>query len=141
MAIIRTGKNFYAYVRKAVNDVKNDGALFENIGRDLEANIKDRWDQGQDSEGKSFEPLSAVTIELKGGNGGILQDTMEMYNSLFHKASKDSLRIGISDPKYFFHHSGTTKMPRRRVIPTDGLIEADLNTVADAIIKSIKKSL
>ena len=125
--------------RKALNATENGiSKSFKNSK--IAEKIKQKWESGEGAAGK-FEALAESTLKYKEGRG-ILLETEDMINSLFSDPSEKSLKVGIKDPKYVYHHRGTVKMPERRVLPTEpDEIKEISETYTDDLAKAIRDSL
>lgn len=111
-------KAFKSYADAFKSSCKNMSAPIKEYSDWHEDRTKQRWESGLDYQGKSFAPLAPSTLLLK-QNNQILIESRDMINSLKYKPGTMELTYGISDPKYGFHHDGTSRMPQRRIISED----------------------
>ncbi len=105
----------------ALGNIGNNKKLLDKIGGEMVFETQENFKKEQEYDGKSFVPLSPVTIKRRRGRGRgkILQDTGELrkdYNR--YKIVGNSVKI-VADKRYAAsHHYGdlSRNIPRRRVI-------------------------
>jgi hypothetical protein len=118
LTITIDSKSFKSYMQAFKVSVSNLSAPLQDFSRQYEAKVKSNWQSGLDYRGKAFAPLAPSTL-LQKRTSTILIETGEMINSLYYDVKKLELKFGIRDPKYIYHHEGTSRMPQRRVLSDD----------------------
>lgn len=131
-------KNFQSFAKNLKSSVSNLEPAFDEFGRYLQTETVDQFTREIDPDGKRWSPLSPRTLERK-QTPYILRETFEMFNSFFYTATKKSFVYGLADPKYRFHHEGTSRMPARVVIGITSARKDKFNEIVILYLKRIRK--
>ncbi len=92
------------------------------IATTIYSDIKEKFVDEKDVNGKRFAPLKPSTIKQKQSENKIpyriLRDTGQLLNSLNYSISGNEIRIGYAVPYAKYHQFGTKKMAQRKILPT-----------------------
>jgi phage virion morphogenesis protein len=97
-----------------INAIEDTQPLFQAIGQMADRRLQDTQSAGQDPYGRTWEPLAT-------GEPSFLRQTGDLENSRNWEAGQGYARIGFGAHYAKFHQTGTSKMPRRRLVPDRGL--------------------
>ena len=110
---------------------------FRDFGNYMKKETDNQFQKEVDPDGKPWEPLKPATIAQK-KTPFKLRETFFMFNAIYFKANKKYFEFGIKDPKYMFHHFGTSKMVARVVVGITQERRKKLNGFVIAQIRRIK---
>jgi hypothetical protein len=108
-------KDFKSFMKEMKVNVSNMEPPFKEYGQYLKKETTKQFSTETDPDGKPWADLKPSTL-LRKKTSFKLRETYEMSKSFFVQTSKDSMEWGIKDPKYKFHHEGTSRMAARVVI-------------------------
>jgi phage gpG-like protein len=130
-------KNFKSFMKDLKQTTKNLEPAFRDFGNYLKKETDTQFQKEIDPNGKPWEPLKPSTIARK-RTPYKLRETFFMYNSIYFKSSGTTFEFGIKDPKYQFHHFGTSKMPARVIVGVPQDRRKKLNGFIIAQIRRVK---
>lgn len=110
-----------------INAIEDTEPLFQAIAQMADRKLQDTQSAGQNPYGATWEPL-------KTGEPSFLRKTNDLESSRNWESSRKSAKIGFGAHYAKFHQSGTSKMPRRRLVPDEGLPgdwEDEVNDLAE----------
>ena len=100
----------------------------EEIGSELESEIRLNFEQEQTPYGEPWKALSENTQESRrsgkgSGSNKILRDTGDLFNSITYNADQSEVEVGTSKEYGAVHQEGSDEIPARIFLPTeeDGL--------------------
>lgn len=96
------------------------------IATDLESLILANWNAGRTPYGGSWAPK-------KDGSSSRLYDTGEMQSSLSVTPTNTGVVVKIDTP-FEYHQYGTSKMPARPLLPTDGGVPGDWRDIVQQAV-------
>jgi len=115
----------------------NLAPAFRDFGVYMERETQDQFKREIDPDGKPWEPLKPATLAQK-KTSFKLRETFTMYNTLYYTATDKNFRFGIRDPKYKWHHFGTSRMAARVVVGFNSERRKKANELVIAQIRRVK---
>jgi len=128
-------KDFKSFMNNLKTQTSTIKTPMSNWGEYLKQQTNNQFKQGKDPTGHPWKPLAPATLRNK--KGTILVETGVMKKSVYYEASARTFQFGIKDPKYQFHHFGTSRMPARVVI---GMNDERINKRNELIIAHIRRA-
>jgi len=108
LAQARLNKIMTQLARKA-GDVS--GAL-KNIGEALLETTNERFETGRDPEGRKWQPLSPLTVKIRGAAGPILWNTGRLKSSISYNVTGNVLELGPNTVDAAIHQFGGRIVPK-----------------------------
>lgn len=108
-------KNYKSFAKNLKTSLNSLKVPFKNFDRYVVDKKERSFKNEIDPSGRKWASLAPSTLAQKKTRFK-LRETFTMYRSFFTTITNKKYEYGFKDPKYRFHHFGTTKMPRRRVI-------------------------
>lgn len=71
------------------------------------------------------DPYGAAWAPLKVRDGMILQDTGRLRGSVTSSSGNNEVRLRVTAAYGAFHQRGTSRMPKRQILPNDGDLPAE----------------
>lgn len=130
-------KNFKNFMKQLKQTTKNLAPAFRDAGEYLKKETTIQYQKEVDPDGKPWAPLKPSTLAKK-KTSTKLRETLVMFNSFYYVSSNQGLEYGIKDPKYRFHHEGTSRMPARVVIGITNVRRGKINDYVVAQIRRVK---
>lgn len=130
-------KSFKGFMKDLKQSTTKLQPAFNDFGKYMMTETKEQFETETDPDGKAWEPLKPATLRIKKTNTK-LRETLEMYNSMYYKATNEYFIFGIKDIKYQFHHFGTSRMAQRRVVGITNERRKKLNGFVVAQIRRVK---
>jgi hypothetical protein len=130
-------KSFKSFMKDLKQSTSNLEPAFRDFGNYIKKETNTQFQKEIDPEGRPWEPLKPSTLARK-KTSFKLRETFFMFNAFYYKATKTNFEFGIKDPKYQFHHFGTSKMPARVVIGIPNDRRKKLNNFIIAQIRRVK---
>lgn len=121
-------KYFKSFMQELKVKVSNMSPPFQQYGQFIKGETDKQFASETDPEGRKWQPLKPATL-LRKRTSFILRETFEMSKSFFTEVTPKSLTYGLRDPKYRFHHFGTSKMVARVVIGDTQARRRELNKI------------
>ncbi|PZU89075.1 MAG: phage virion morphogenesis protein [Chelatococcus sp.] len=103
-----TGSEGIAKLEKLIQRAERKSDLLKNVGEALLETTDQRFEDEKDPQGKAWEPLKPLTVELRGASGPILTLSGRLKGSLNYEVSGDTLRLGPSAIHGAVHQFGAT---------------------------------
>jgi phage virion morphogenesis protein len=121
-------EEFIKYLNGTISKANNLSTVMEEIGAELESEIRLNFEQEQTPYGEPWKALSASTQKSRrsgkgSGSNKILRDTGDLFNSITHNADRSEVEVGTSKEYGAVHQEGSDEIPARIFLPTeeDGL--------------------
>lgn len=130
-------KSFKDFMKQLKQGTSNLAPAFRDFGEYMKKHTEVQFQSEVDPEGKPWQPLKPATIARK-KTPFKLRESFFMFNSVFYVAEDKQFIFGIKDPKYQFHHEGTSRMPARVVIGITNDRRGKLNKLVTAQILRVK---
>lgn len=99
----------------------------KQISEDLEDLILSNWDAGRSPYGGTWAPK-------KDGTSSRLYDTGTMQGSLQVNPTSTGVVVKIDTP-FEYHQYGTSRMPARPLLPTDGGVPGDWRDIVQQAVE------
>lgn len=128
-------KSFNSFMKQLKQTTSNLEPAFRDFGNYMKKETDYQFQKEVDPDGKLWEPLKPATL-IKKKTPFKLRETFFMFNAVYFKATKTRFEFGIKDPKYQFHHFGTSKMVPRVVI---GITQKRRKKLNDLVILQIRR--
>lgn len=128
--------SFKSFMKQLKVGTANMKPPFKEYGQYIEKETRQQFVGEVDPDGNKWKALKPATIKRK-KTPYKLRETYKMSKSFYAIAEKDSLKYGLSDPKYKYHHYGVpaNNLPARVVIGDTNERRAVLNKM---IVKYLK---
>ena len=120
--------------------ISNPELLLGEIGDYLVGRILENYRRETDFENRQWAPLSSATIADKQRSGyprAILVRTGKMKKSIDKTVAGKTLKITVAFPAQF-HQRGTSKMPKRAILPEGKLTRKDERNIVDLAINYLE---
>jgi phage gpG-like protein len=127
-------KSFKSFMKELKVSVSNMSPPFKEYARYIKSETEGQFLKELDPDGKPWKPLAPSTLRRK-KTSFILRETFEMSKSFFTEVDNNSVVYGLKDPKYQYHHTGTSRLPARVVI---GDTQARRGVLNKMIVKYLK---
>ena len=121
-------EEFIKYLNSTISKANNLSPVMEEIGVELESEIRLNFEQEQTPYGEPWKALSENTQESRrsgkgSGSNKILRDTGDLFNSITYNADQSEVEVGTSKEYGAVHQDGSDEIPARIFLPTeeDGL--------------------
>jgi phage gpG-like protein len=130
-------KSFKDFMKQLKQTTANLAPAFRDFGEYLKKETDVQFAKEVDPAGNPWAALKPSTLVRK-KTSFKLRETLVMYNSIYYTATDKGFEYGIKDPKYQFHHNGTSRMPARVVIGIDNTRQKKVNDFVIAQIRRVK---
>ena len=99
-------------IDQLVLKAKDISGALSNIGESLLQTTHDRFTTQTDPAGNKWQSLSALTINLRGSAGPILNRTGRLKGSIVYQVDGNILKLGPNTVDAAVHQFGSTIVPR-----------------------------
>ena len=137
---------FIKYLNGSISKANNLSPVMEEIGSELESEVRLSFEQEQTPYGEPWKALSASTQESRrsgkgSGSNKILRDTGDLFNSITHEAGRSEVEVGASKEYGAVHQEGSDDIPARIFLPTeeDGLPKDWEDAIDEIVIEHFRK--
>jgi len=117
-------EEFIKYLNSTISKANNLSPVMEEIGVELESEIRLNFEQEQTPYGEPWKALSENTQESRrsgkgSGSNKILRDTGDLFNSITYNADQSEVEVGTSKEYGAVHQEGSDEIPARIFLPTE----------------------
>ena len=110
-----------------LSKVRNLQPVLKEIGQNLEASTKNRFNQGKDPENNKWKPSKRV---LRQGKGRTLVETGRLQKSISYRADKYEVNVGTDIEYADKHQDGLEGLPKRSFL---GISDKDRTKIENIV--------